>query len=433
MKRHFETRLLKWKNVQKPLPLMLIGARQTGKTYLLKHFLSACFEDMLYINFSENKEFVQFFQPTLHPNEIISRMELFFNRKFNSEKTLFFFDEIQDCEEAIASLKYFAESEQHYRIVTAGSLLGVKINRMKTSFPVGKVRLEYLYPMDFEEFLWAIDENLLAEAIRHCYIENKPLPEIVHQKALTLYRTYLCTGGMPAVVRQFIENEKSLVAFDIETTSNILTGYLADMVKYAVKNNAVKIHQVYNSMPAQLAKANAKFMYKLVAAGGNKEKFESAIDWLIHANMLLPCVKVDLPQSPLSAYRIDNHFKLYLSDIGLLVSLSKIHFNEIMQPAAMIYRGFITENYVAQTFRAKGIDLFYWESGNQAEIDFILNLQGAIIPVEVKSSNNVRSGSLQSYVNRYHPSYSIRISTLNFGFSGEIKSVPLYAVHCIDV
>jgi predicted AAA+ superfamily ATPase len=237
---------------------------------------------------------------------------------------------------------------------------------------------------------------------------------------------------MPGVVAGFIERAgKDLAAFDSGPAAHIITGYLADMVKYAEGSNAVKIHQVFNSMPAQLAKSNTKFAYKLVATGGNREKFQTAIDWLLQANLLLPCPRIELPQSPLSAYKSDSHFKLYLSDTGLLVSLARIQFNEIKQGSTMMYRGFLTENYVAQTLFAKGMGLYFWESGNQAEVDFILNLQGNIIPVEVKASENVRSKSLKSYIERYHPPYAIRVSALNFGFAGNIKSVPLYAVFCI--
>ncbi|MDR2971923.1 MAG: DUF4143 domain-containing protein [Bacteroidales bacterium] len=386
---------------------------------------------MAYIRY-ETPGYEQFFRPSRNPEEIIARMELFFNQKIDVEKTVFFFDEIQDCEEAIASLKYFAEAETSYRILTAGSLLGVKINRLCTSFPVGKVQMEYLYPMDFEEFLWALGEQMLADEIRKCYTTDRPLLDIIHQKALTLYRTYLCIGGMPAVVAKFVKHDKDLIAFDKQIVSDILTGYLADMTKYAGNINAVKIHQVYRSMPAQLAKANTKFMYKLVEESSNREKFQTAIEWLQQANMLLSCSKIELPQSPLMAYRSDNMFKLYLSDTGLLVSLAQIKYGEIMQQQTMMYSGFLTENYVAQTFVAQGKDLYYWTSGNMAEIDFLLNLSHGIIPVEVKASENVRSRSLQVYVEKYHPNYAIRVSARNFGFEQGIKSVPLYAVHCIN-
>ena len=431
MKRHFETRLSVWHKQTKPLPLMLVGARQTGKTFLLKSFCSQSFDRHIYLNFAETPEYAQFFRPSLNPAEIISRMELFFNQKIDLEKTVFFFDEIQDCEEAIASLKYFAEAETPFRILTAGSLLGVKINRLRKSFPVGKVQIEYLYPMDFEEFLWASGEQMLADEIRKCYASDRPLPEIIHHKALTLYRTCLCIGGMPAIVAKYMEHGKDLITFDKQVTSDILTGYLADMTKYAGEINTMKIHQVYRSMPAQLAKANTKFMYKLVDEGGNKEKFQSAIEWLQQAGMLLSCTKIELPQSPLTAYRTESMFKLYLSDTGLLAALARINFNEIMQEHTMMYRGFITENYVAQTFITNGHDLYYWTSGNMAEIDFLLNLSNGIIPVEVKASENVRSRNLMVYMEKYHPNYAIRLSARNFGFVQNIKSVPLYAAHCI--
>jgi predicted AAA+ superfamily ATPase len=431
LQRFFENRLNSWLKQAKPLPLMLVGARQIGKTYLLQEFCNKNFEHQIYLNFAETPDYKHFFTPSLNAADIVSRMELFFNKKIDIGKTIFFFDEIQDCEQAIASLKYFAEAKQNYRIVTAGSLLGVKINRMKTSFPVGKVQIEYLFPMNFEEFLWALDEKMLADEIRRRFANNEPLQTIIHEKALQLYRTYLCIGGMPANVLGFIENQKDIVAFNRQISSDILTGYLADMAKYAGEINAVKIHNVFHSIPAQLAKENAKFMYKLVETGGNKDKFQTAIDWLIQANMALQSTKIELPQAPLTAYKSGNNFKLYLSDVGLLTSLSQTKFSDIIQSQELIYRGFLTENFVAQTLNTHRYNLYFWNSTNRAEIDFVLDTENGIIPVEVKASDNVRSKSLSVYVERYKPAYAIRISARNFGFSNNIKSVPLYAVHCI--
>ena len=431
MKRFFEKQLNEWMRKAKPLPLMLVGARQTGKTYLLQALSNNNFEHQVYLNFAEMPGYKDFFMPSLNADDIVARMELFFNRKFDLEKTIFFFDEIQDCEQAIASLKYFAESKQRYRIVTAGSLLGVKINRMKSSFPVGKVQIEYLYPMDFEEFLWAIEEIMLADEIRNHFVNNEPLPAIIHEKALSLYRIYLCIGGMPANILNYIENQKDIVRFNRQLSDDILTGYLADMVKYAGGVNSMKIHNVFRSIPNQLAKENAKFMYKFVENGGNKDKYQTVIDWLIQANMVLQSVKINLPQTPLIAYQSDNHFKLYLSDTGLLASLSQTKFNAIIQSRDLIYRGFLTENFVAQTLNTHKHNLYYWNSGNQSEIDFILDTDDGIIPVEVKASDNVRSKSLGFYVEKYKPAYSIRISARNFGYANGIKSVPLYAAHCI--
>jgi predicted AAA+ superfamily ATPase len=431
MKRVFEQKLLRWKEQKNALPLMLVGARQTGKTYLLSEFCKQNFENVISLNFAEKPEYKDFFRPSLAAGEIVERMELFFNRKINAEKTIFFFDEIQDCEEAIASLKYFAESQVAYRIVAAGSLLGVKINRLKASFPVGKVQIEYLYPMDFEEFLWALDETRLSEEIRRHYVVYQPFAEIIHNKALKLYREYLCIGGMPAAVKNFADNGQDLVQFNSGIISDILTGYLADMTKYSENVNSVKIHAVYRSMPLQAAKQK-RFMYKTVEQGGNKEKFQNAIEWLLQANMLLSCVLVESPQPPLSAYFTESMFKLYLSDVGLLVSLSRLKFGDIVNSTEMMYRGFLTENFVAQTFTTHGINLNYWNSGNQAEVDFLTELQDGVIPIEVKSAENVRSHSLGVYVEKYKPPYSIRLSSKNFGFANKIKSIPLYAAHCIE-
>lgn len=431
MQRFFENKLTEWLNVPHALPLMLVGARQIGKTYLLEQFCEKNFERTIYLNFSEMPDYKAFFTPSLNADSIVSRMELFFNQKIDIEKTVFFFDEIQDCEQAIASLKYFAESPKPYRVVSAGSLLGVKINRMTASFPVGKVQIEYLYPMDFEEFLWALDEKMLADAIRSHFADNDPLPLIVHNKALELYRTYLCIGGMPASILQFVGNKKDIVSFNRQISTDIVTGYLADMTKYADETNAVKIHKVYRSIPVQLAKEHSKFMYKAVENGGNNEKFGTSIEWLIQANMALRCEKLELPQSPLKAYGSENIFKLYLSDTGLLTSLSKMNFRDILQNNALIYRGFLTENFVAQTFNTHKHNLYYWNSKHLAEIDFVLDLNDGIIPVEVKAAENVRSKSLNVYVEKYKPAYAIRISAKNFGFKNNIKSIPLYATHCV--
>ncbi len=365
MNRKIEQTLEHWKTDSKHLPLMLLGARQTGKTYILDKFCKANYNDYLYLNLAENPEYKDFFSSSLNPQNIINQIAIFFNRKFDFSKDCLFIDEIQECESAISALKYFAESSIRYNVVCAGSLLGVKINRMKTSFPVGKVRIENMYPLDFEEFLWAIDEKMLANEIQKSYIFNKALSTPLHNKAINIYKNYLIIGGMPAVINNFIAENKDIVLLSNKVSSDIITGYLADMVRYADNANAVKIHQVYGSMPAQLAKTNtSKFMYKYVEQGGNSEKFQTAIDWLIQANLLLLCNFVSLPQAPLSAYSVNNTFKLYLSDTGLLVTLARLKTNEIINNQDMLFRGFLTENYVAQTLVSKGIDLYYWGSGN---------------------------------------------------------------------
>jgi len=431
MKRKIEDLLSKWHGQEMPLPLMLLGARQTGKTYILEDFCKRNFENYIYLNFLENADFSSFFQNSLNAKNILNNIELYFGKKIKVENTVFFFDEIQECEQAIASLKFFAESPLPFRIVTAGSLLGVKLNRMKSPFPVGKVQIETLYPMNFEEFLWAMDETLLADSIKEHFQTNAPFPEIIHKKAINLYKNYLCIGGMPASVKDFAGKQQDLLLADSSIKENILTGYLADMTKYAENIDAVKIHRIYRTMPAQLAKPQTKFIYKVVEQGSNAEKYQTSIEWLLEANMLLRCALINNIQSPLSAFVVENFFKLYLSDVGLLTTLSRIKYSEIVQPDNRTFLGFLTENFVAQSFTANKIPLYYWNSGNRAEIDMVVNLDAGIIPVEIKSGRNVGSKSLGVYVEKFKPPYSIRISAKNFGFENNIKSVPLYAVHCI--
>lgn len=431
MKRKIEDILSKWNGEKKPLPFMLLGARQTGKTYILEDFCKRNFEHYVYLNFFENADFSSFFQHSLNTQHILTNIELYLGKKIDLANTVFFFDEIQECEQAIASLKFFAESPLPIKIVTAGSLLGVKLNRMTSPFPVGKVHIETLYPMDFEEFLWALDETLLASTIREHFLTNQSFPEIVHKKAMNLYKSYLCIGGMPASVKDFAEKQQDLVLADNSIKNNILTGYLADMTKYAANIDAVKIHQVYRTMPAQLAKPQTKFMYKVVEQGSKAEKYQTAIEWLLEANILLRCSLINNIQAPLSAFIVENFFKLYLSDVGLLTTLSHIKYNEIMQADNNIFLGFLTENFVAQTLTANKIPLYYWNSGNRAEMDVVANLANGIIPIEIKSGRNVGSKSLGVYVEKFKPPYSIRISAKNFGFKNGIKSVPLYAAFCI--
>ncbi len=431
MKRKFMEKLIAWKTQEKAPPLLLMGARQTGKTYILKEFCKDHFAKHLYINLEESRDHVSFFENSLNPEEIIRNIETYRGEKISIEDTVIFFDEIQVSERAIAALKYFNESEKPYRIVCAGSLLGVQLNRMSASFPVGKVAIEQLYPMDFEEFLLAVGEELLAAEIRTAYGKLKPLNEALHRKALQLYRTYLCIGGMPQAIMEYIAKKGDMVAYDRNIHHNIIFAYLADMAKYTTGTQAVKTAQAYNSIPAQLAKENKKFMYKLVHEKAKKESYEGALEWLLQSGLLLKAVRIDLPQAPLSAYQKPNFFKLYLSDVGLLTALSKFHFGEILLETSLMYRGVLTENFVAQTFRCAGLDLWYWESNAEAEVDFLLNVEGNIIPVEVKAADNTASKSLSSYRDRYKPDHALRISTKHFGYTGGVKAIPLYAVHCI--
>ena len=432
IKRKIESTLLHWKENHNSLPLMLIGARQTGKTFIINEFCDKNYKHKIEINFLQNDIFKSFFDSSLSPPDIIENIELFFNTTINPENTVIFLDEIQECEKAIASLKFFAESKIRYHIISAGSLLGVKINRMKTAFPVGKVQIEYMYPIDFEEFLWAVDEKVLSDKIRRNFAENKALIQAVHEKALTLYKNFLFLGGMPAVISNYIDNGKEITTISTKIKDDIITGYMADMAKYAENINSLKILKVYHSIKEQLAQEQKKFRYKLVEEKANKQKFETAIEWLIQAGLALFCPLVSNPVRPLKSDKNDKSFKLYLSDVGLLVHLAGIKPFDIFQNKNFKYIGALTENFVAQIFASKNEKLHYWSSGNEAEIDFLLSQETGIVPCEVKAADNVKSKSLSVYISKYKPLYSIRISAKNFGFENGIKSVPLYAAHCIE-
>ncbi len=426
MKRKLYDNLLNWKNTNINMPYMLVGSRQTGKTYIITEFCKNEFDDYIYINLDLMEDIKEIFENSINPDEIIKSIEIILSKNINLEKTIIFIDEIQVSERAISSLKYFCESEKNYKIIVAGSLLGVKINRFKSSFPVGKVWIEYLYPMDFEEFLWAIGEEKMLELIKEKYNQMSPMPESIHSKALSLYNEYICIGGMPVSVLHYLDNNKNMSKYDDNILNMIIMSYLADMSKYTANIESVRNNKIYNSIPAQLGKENKKFKYSLVEKSARSREYDSALEWLISSNMILKCQGIVTPKSPLKAYT-ENNFKVYLSDIGLLRVLSKISVNEIITEKNMIYKGAFIENYIAENLYSKYKELYYWSIDNMYEVDFLINIDGDIIPIEVKASDNTTSKSLNYYINRYKPKYSIRLSTKNFGESNGIKSIPLYA------
>lgn len=433
MQRLFENKLLAWKNSGMKKPLMVVGARQIGKTYTIENFIKSNFEKYLYFNLEKDLPIRNIFENSVDDKRIINDIELYLGTKIDIEKTILFFDEVQVSENFIVSLKYFNESDKAYKIVCAGSLLGVKINRFKSSFPVGKIRMEHMYPMNFEEFLIATGNEMLRNKIKQCYNDMLPMPNFAHEQAIKLYKQYLCIGGMPEAVNNFVENNLDILNFDSHIISDIKDMYIADMQKY-VKNNqeTIKIEKIYKNIPSQLAKDNRRFKYNFVEEMGRKRKFESSIDWLVASKMILISYNSKRMEIPLKVYMDEDVFKLYLSDIGILTNMSEVKFPDIMLDRTFIYKGALTENYVAQELTSKGESLYYWTSNRSAEIDFALySSEDGIIPIEVKSGNKVRSASLRVYIDMFNPKYSIRFSTRNFGFENNIKSVPLYAVFCI--
>lgn len=431
MKRIVEARLLDWKNNKSKKPLMVFGARQVGKTYSILAFGKENYADVLYFNFENNVPLCSVFEQDLDVNRILTALSALSGKKIIPEQTLIFFDEIQASPKAITSLKYFCENAPEYHIIAAGSLLGVSVNRESVSFPVGKIDSLMMHPLNFKEFLWATGNDALLQMIEDSFVSNTPLISVLHEKAMSLYKTYLLVGGMPECVSEYINKQD----FDFVRVkqSRIFSDYSSDMSKYSTKAEAVRHEAAYASVPSQLAKENKKFQYNLIRSGARGRQYEDSVQWLTQAGVVLKCEKINEGKTPIEFYKDTLIFKIYMSDIGLLTA-------KLMVPPATILsdinfggeaKGAITENYVAQQLVANNIRLYYWTSDNTAEVDFVMQWKEYAVPIECKSSDNVRSRSLNVYAGKYTPPYAIRISSKNFGFENGIKSVPLYAVFCI--
>lgn len=427
MERKIKNKLIDWKQSDDRKPLILQGARQVGKTYSVLSFGKECYKSCVYFNFESNSELAKIFERDLEPERIIMELSAKSGQNILKHDTLIFFDEIQACERALSSLKYFNENANDYHIIAAGSLLGVAVNRNNYSFPVGKVDFMNMYPLDFEEFLMALGQEKLMEAIKECYHTSTPFS--LHDTAMMYYRTYLLTGGMPSVVMKYIE--KKDFDFVKAEQKNLNDAYIADMAKYATPHETTKIMAAFESIPAQLAKENKKFQYKVIKSGAKANQYETPLDWLKSSGMIIKCNKVTEGNLPLAAYKEPSSFKIYLSDVGLLTSKFDIPANIILSGNANFdrFKGALTENYAAQALVTNGHTIYYWESNGKAELDFVMqDEQGNIIPIEVKSGEHTKSKSLGVFTSRYQCDYAIRISGKNFGFENYIKSVPLYAV-----
>ena len=431
MKRKIYEDLLNWKQSSDRKPLLLQGARQVGKTYIVNLFGFNEYSNVAYFNFEQNEDLVDYFS-VLDPDKIVKKLASHSKKEITKGNTLIIFDEIQYCPRALTSLKYFNEQANEYHIIATGSLLGIALNRESYSFPVGKVQFMTMYPMDFEEFLLAQNENyeFLIEEIKRCYKENEALPRPMHDEAMELYKTFLYVGGMPAAVEQFLKT-KNLEMARIKQ-DEILESYFDDMSKYNKSTEIPKVKLVYKNISTQLAKENKKFKYSLIKKDGRAREFEDAIEWICLSGVAKQLYKLDQIKLPLSAFKSLDCFKFYINDVGLCCASYKAQYGDIfLDNDSFEFKGGLTENYVFNQLTMNKFDTYYWISKDSAKIDFITRIGKDIIPIEVKSSDNVRSKSLSVYVNKYKPTYSIKVSTKNFGFENNIKSVPLYAVFCI--
>ena len=433
MQRKIYEKLKKWKEKGMKKPLMIIGARQVGKTYIVNQFCKNEFENYVSINLLDHPEIAQIYKQSISSEEKYIRLCAELNINPNLENTIIFFDEIQESEELISTLKWFCESDKPFKIICAGSLLGVKLKRFHSSFPVGKVEMLNMYPMDFEEFLST--QNLgeyLINYIKNCYENNTPMDNVIHEKLLNLYRMYLCVGGMPEVVEDFVSEGMNILKINKELIEDIINSYINDMNKYINnKYEATKNKSIYRSIPVQIGNKSNKFQYTKIEKNARKRDYESSMDWLLSSNMIYKCCKLNSINIPPEAYKDNDYFKIYMGDIGILNTMIKINTNEIYLDKSFIYKGEIAENYVANQLIFNSIPVYYWATASNSEIDFIIYNEDGIIPIEVKAGEKTQSKSLNVYINKYKPNYSIRISAKNFGFENGIKSVPLYATYLI--
>jgi len=420
-----------WKENKYRKPLILQGARQVGKTYSVLEFGRKNYDNVAYFNFETNPSLIATFAENISPAYLLPLLERIVNQKIIAGKTLIVFDEIQLCERALTSLKYFCEEAPEQHIIVAGSLLGVAVNRDKFSFPVGKVDMKTLHPMDLEEFLFALDERELVNAIRNSFDNNQPLPEVLHKIAMDYHKQYLIIGGMPECVYQFTKTRDYI--FTRHLQNNILLSYLNDMSKYNTLNEIKKTRLAYDNITVQLSKKNTRFQYKMIKKGGRAAVFENAIEWLALSGIVDRIFNVEQIKKPLDNYRNIDAFKIYVSDVGLLCAKKDVIAEDIllMNKDLDDFKGGLTENYVNSQLIANGYKTYYWESERGAEIDFIIQREGDIIPIEVKSADNTRAKSLKVYMERFKPAYAIKLSSKNFGFENDKKIVPLYAAFCI--
>lgn len=433
MRRAISHKLQAWSESSRRKPLVIFGARQVGKTYAIKQLASDRYDSLAYIDFSRDARAAALFDASLAPAELVPKLEVFLHTLIDPDRTLIVFDEVQLCERALTSLKYFCDDAPQYHVVAAGSLLGVALKRERYSFPVGKVDLLQLHPLSFEEFLWAHGETRLADAIRDAYENASDQAFALHDRAMQLVHEYELIGGMPEIVSAYVANDAPGIDA-VESARNkqqeINVAYLADMAKYATPTETPRIMAVWNSIPQQLAKENHKFQYKLIKSGGRAAIYENAIAWLDAAGIIMRCTQVTEATAPLKTFENSSSFKIYTADVGLL-SAQYEAIPQDLEPAtdkAAGFRGGITENYVLQQLVASDSSVYYWGTTSKAEVEFIARAkQGDVIPIEVKSGRNVTARSLESFRGRYHPPYLVRVSARNFGAGNGIRSIPLYA------
>ena len=429
MERFIMKKLIEWKNSQDRKPLILKGARQVGKTYILKEFGEKNYENVAYFNFDYDEGLKELFQNTKNPKRLIEQLSLAINKKINPQTTLIIFDEIQECPNALNSLKYFCEEANEYHIACAGSLLGIRLSH--TSFPVGKVEFLNLYPMTFSEFLIADHLENLVEMMKQIK-KIKEIPKIFESQLLERLKIYYIVGGMPEVVYSWV-NDKDIEKVN-KIQKNILETYENDFAKHTDAKEANKISLIWNGIPSQLAKENKKFLYQVVKEGARAREYESALNWLNDANLISKCYLVKKCSFPLKAYQDLSAFKIYMLDVGLLRRMSNLDAKVILEQNKLLeeFKGSFTENFVSNILTYLTNENTNYYTFDRNEIDFVIQKNNQIIPIEVKSNKNTNQKSLTKYNKDNDNKISFRFSTNNLSKNGKIVNIPLYFIEYMN-
>ena len=428
MKRFIFDELLKWKESKYRKPLILKGARQIGKTYILKKFGEENYEGVAYFNFDHDEDLQNIFVNTKSPKRILEQLSFIYGKAILPEKTLIIFDEIQECPNALNSLKYFQEEANEYHIACAGSLLGIRLSH--TSFPVGKVDFLNMYPMTFSEFLIADNCENLVEYMKSIKTIEK-IPEIFFNQLEEKLKAYFIIGGMPEAVNVWV-NEKNIELVN-NVQENILRAYESDFSKHTQNSEANKISLIWNSIPSQLAKENKKFLYQVIKEGARAREYENALNWLNDANLIYKIYNITKPDFPLKAYHDLSSFKIYMNDVGLLRRMANLDSKIVIEGDRLFeeFKGAFTENYVLTMLNYVFDEVPNYFTFDRNEIDFVIQYKNKIIPIEVKSNKSTKNISLSKYNQKYDNEISIRFSMNNLNKDEKVLNIPLFLTEYI--
>jgi len=422
-------KLFKWKESKRRKPLIIEGARQVGKTWLMKEFGKQAYTNTVYINFDSNSRMAELFASDLDTSRLIMGLELFTEQKINPDNTLLIFDEVQEVPKALTSLKYFYENAPEYHIVCAGSLLGIALHE-GTSVPVGKVDFLKLFPLSFKEFLMAIEQERFAQLLDK---QDFQMITSFKQTYMDALKQYYFVGGMPEAVQSFVDNKDFNEVRGIQ--KRILTAYEQDFSKHAPNEIVPKIRMIWNSIPSQLAKENKKFIYGLVREGGRAKEYETAIMWLTDCGLVHKVSRVNAAGFPLKAYEDLKAFKLFILDVGLLGCMTGLHQRTLLDGNDLFveFKGALTEQYVCQQLKTiEDLGIYYYTNDRgSCEVDFVIDTGDHIIPVEVKAEVNLKAKSLKTYREKYSPEFSIRTSMADYRKEDWLVNLPLYAIEQI--